>query len=189
MIRNWYSNCVIVLLALSTAAFGSIITQVDDWYDDSGGTGYAYGSSQGTSAWSQVNGYMPSGWAGGQGSYGLATTEGAWCDWAWNVYVYAYAEATKVDGYVEAYAYSSASASSPYSASDVPDAEAYVASSGWDAGGNESDSDSGSNWFAAYEGCSASHTGVVAASVASGSKSTASAHACVTASVDLELAF
>lgn len=69
MTRNWYSNCVVVLLALSTAAFGSIIVEADDWYNDSGGTGYAYGSSRGTGAWSQANGYMPSGWAGGQGSY------------------------------------------------------------------------------------------------------------------------
>lgn len=181
--------CIVALLVLPTAVFGSIIADIDDWYEDSGGTGYAYGNSRGTSAWSQVNGYMPSGWAGGQGDYRLITTESADCHWSAYVYVYAAVEAQAVEGYVGALAYASAWAGCQWGAARVPDADVKITEPGEATAGNVSDSNGGTHRFRAYfDGCGATHQGVVAAVVTPGSNSTASAHACVTATVSMVLA-
>lgn len=188
MTMNSFRACVVVLLLAAPVAFGSIVTVVDYSYEDSGGTGFASSGSQSSGTWATVNGNASSGWAGSEGEYVLETTENATCNWSCYVYVYASAEADEVDGYVNAYAFGSADTYTPFGDAEVPDAEAHVTSTGTDSEGPYSDSASGTDYFSGlYRRCRANHETAVSAVVDYGSDSTASAHGCVMATVNMSL--
>jgi hypothetical protein len=177
-----------MLLLVASVTFGSIVTDTDYSYDDSGGTGTTSPGSQSSGVWAIVNGNAPSGWAGCEGEYILETTENAWCNWSCYVYVYATVTADEVDGYVNANASASADTYTPHGYAEVPNASVQVTETDTETDGPFSDSESGTNYFSGLNRrCRANHETVVSAVVAPGSASTASAHGCVNASITMTL--
>jgi hypothetical protein len=178
-------TCAVAVLFIATVASGEIVWD-GDYSDDQYGQGSGSATYDYTTTTGDADGGDNYGWGYGEGWQSYYTTVGAYCNWEYEVYVWAEAELTLWDGQLcDAGAEAHASVSCPIDGGGSLSADAYVVDSGYE-GYNPYDQDdggepqglhgSGTNYFGANDGLSGEHTAGAVAFVPYGSQNTGLCH-------------